>query len=78
MRDPVGFLKEEYDSLVNNSLDWRLWSLDGPSTPECFVNGKKVIMLCSNNYLGLSNHPKVKEAAIQAIRTHGAGSGSFR
>ncbi len=78
MRDPVGFLKEEYDSLVNNSLDWRLWSLDGPSTPECFVNGKKVIMLCSNNYLGLSNHPKVKEAAIQAIRTHGAGSGSVR
>jgi glycine C-acetyltransferase len=35
-------------------------------------------MLCSNNYLGLSNHPKVKAAAIDAVRTHGAGSGSVR
>lgn len=35
-------------------------------------------MLCSNNYLGLSTHPKVKEAAIKAVRTHGAGSGSVR
>jgi glycine C-acetyltransferase len=35
-------------------------------------------MLCSNNYLGLSNHPKLKEAAIDAVRTHGAGSGSVR
>ena len=78
MRDPVGFLKEEYDRLVENSLDWRLWTLEGPSAPECVVNGKKVIMLCSNNYLGLTNHPKVKEAAVHAIKTHGAGSGSVR
>ncbi|MBI3841286.1 MAG: aminotransferase class I/II-fold pyridoxal phosphate-dependent enzyme, partial [Thaumarchaeota archaeon] len=35
-------------------------------------------MLCSNNYLGLSNHPRLKEAAIEAVRTHGAGSGSVR
>ena len=78
MRDPVGFLKGEYDRLVENSLDWRLWTLEGPSAPECVVNGKKVIMLCSNNYLGLTNHPKVKEAAVHAIKTHGAGSGSVR
>ncbi len=35
-------------------------------------------MFCSNNYLGLSNHPKLKEAAVEAIRTHGVGSGSVR
>ena len=35
-------------------------------------------MFCSNNYLGLSNHPKLKEAAIRAVETHGAGSGSVR
>jgi glycine C-acetyltransferase len=42
------------------------------------VDGKKVLMFCSNNYLGLSNHPKLKEAAIKAVQTHGAGSGSVR
>jgi len=78
MRDPVGFMKEEYDRLVGNDLDWKLWNLEGPSTPECVVNGKKVIMICSNNYLGLTNHPKVKEATIQAVKTYGAGSGSVR
>ncbi|MGD0718693.1 MAG: aminotransferase class I/II-fold pyridoxal phosphate-dependent enzyme, partial [Thermoplasmata archaeon] len=42
------------------------------------VDGKKVLMFCSNNYLGLSNHPALKEAALDAVRTHGAGSGSVR
>ena len=35
-------------------------------------------MFCSNNYLGLSNHPRLKEAAMKAAQTHGAGSGSVR
>lgn len=78
MRDPTGFLKQEYDDLVKQDLDWKLRVLDGPSTAWCIVDGEKVLMLCSNNYLSLSNHPKLKEAAIEAIRTHGAGSGSVR
>ncbi len=78
MRDPASFLKQEYDDLVKQELDWRLKILSGPSTPWCVVEGKKVLMFCSNNYLGLSNHPKLKEAAIEAVRTHGAGSGSVR
>src|SRR5271157_6107438 len=78
MRDPTAFLKEEYDDLVREELDWKLRILGGPSTPWCIVDGKKVLMLCSNNYLGLSNHPKLKEAAIAAVKTHGAGSGSVR
>ncbi|HEX9907411.1 MAG TPA: aminotransferase class I/II-fold pyridoxal phosphate-dependent enzyme [Thermoplasmata archaeon] len=77
-RDPVGFLKEEYNQLVRNDLDWKLRVLEGPSSPRCVVDGKSVLMLCSNNYLSLSNHPKVKEAAVNAIQTHGAGSGSVR
>ena len=77
-RDPTGFLKSEYDQLVSGELDWKLRVLKGPSTPRCVVDGKKVIMLCSNNYLSLSNHPKVKRAAIDAIKSHGAGSGSVR
>jgi glycine C-acetyltransferase len=78
MRNPTSFLREEYEELVKNELDWRLRILEGPSTPWCKVDGRKVLMFCSNNYLGLSNHPKLKEAAIKAVETHGAGSGSVR
>ncbi|MDV3243767.1 MAG: glycine C-acetyltransferase [Nitrososphaerales archaeon] len=78
MRDPSSFLRDEFDDLVRQELDWKLRVLSGPSTPWCNVDGKKVLMLCSNNYLGLSNHPKLKEAAINAVKTHGAGSGSVR
>ncbi|MFW9927882.1 MAG: aminotransferase class I/II-fold pyridoxal phosphate-dependent enzyme [Candidatus Thorarchaeota archaeon] len=74
----LSFLTNEYQDLVNQRLDWVHRVLEGPSTAECIVEGKKVIMLCSNNYLGLSNHPKLKEAAIKAINTHGVGSGSVR
>jgi glycine C-acetyltransferase len=78
MRDPTAFLSEEYRALVDSATDWRLRVLQGPSTPWCEIDGRKVLMLCSNNYLGLSNHPKLKEAAIAATRTHGVGSGSVR
>ena len=78
MRDPTSFLRQEYDELVRQELDWKLRVLGGPSTPWCLVDGKKVLMFCSNNYLGLSNHPKIKAAAMAAVQTHGAGSGSVR
>ena len=78
MRDPTAFLREEYEQLVTSATDWKLRVLGGPSTPWCQIDGKKVLMFCSNNYLGLSNHPKLKEAAIEAVRTHGVGSGSVR
>jgi len=78
MRNPTAFLREEYQELVKNELDWKLRVLQGPSTPRCVVDGKKVLMLCSNNYLGLSNHPRLKEAMIKATETHGVGSGSVR
>lgn len=78
MRNPTTFLREEYEELVRNELDWKLRVLQGPSTPWCTVDGKRVLMLCSNNYLGLSNHPRLKEAAIKAVESHGVGSGSVR
>lgn len=59
-------------------MDWRIVKLQGASTPWCMVDGKRVLMLCSNNYLGLSNHPHLKEMAKKAIDTHGVGSGSVR
>jgi glycine C-acetyltransferase len=78
MRDPTSFLRAEYDELVRADLDWKLRLLAGPSSPWSVIDGKKVLMFCSNNYLGLSNHPALKEAALEAIRTRGAGSGSVR
>ncbi len=78
MRDPTSFLATEYRQLVDADLDWKLRVLGGPSAPWCSVDGKKVLMFCSNNYLGLSNHPRLKAAAEEAIRTHGVGSGSVR
>lgn len=77
-RDPTTFLSDDYEALVRDDLNWKIRVLRGPSTPWCNVEGKKVLMLCSNNYLGLSNHPHLKEAAVKAVSTHGAGSGSVR
>jgi glycine C-acetyltransferase len=77
-RNPTAFLKNEYQELVNNGFNWNLRELQGPSTPKCIVDGKEMIMLCSNNYLNLSNHPKLIQAAIDATKSHGAGSGSVR
>jgi glycine C-acetyltransferase len=77
-RDATQWMRAEYESLVAQSLDWRLRVLQGPSAARSKVDGRDVIILCSNNYLNLSTHPKVKRAAREAIRTHGAGSGSVR
>jgi glycine C-acetyltransferase len=78
LRDPTRFLKDEYEELVSAELDWKLRVLQGPSTPWCVVDGKRVLMFCSNNYLGLSNHSRLKEAAMKAVADYGAGSGSVR
>jgi glycine C-acetyltransferase len=71
-------MRDEYQSLVEKGFDWKLRVLEGPSAPRCRVEGKDVIMLCSNNYLNLSNHPRMRKAAKEAIDTHGVGSGSVR
>lgn len=76
--NPTAFLREEYDTLVEKGFDWKLRELQGPSRPRCKVDGKDLIMLCSNNYLNLSNHPRLIKAAIEWAGKNGAGSGSVR
>ena len=78
MRDPTDFLAKEYQELVDKALDWRLKTIQGPSEPLTKVDGKEVMILCSNNYLGLTTHPKLKQAAIEAIQRYGVGSGAVR
>jgi len=77
-RNPVEFLKKEYEELVKKDLDWKLRILESGSSPHSIVDGKKVIMLCSNNYLNLSNHPKLIQSVVDAAKKYGAGSGSVR
>ncbi len=78
MRDPISFLREEYQELVEKALDWRLKKLEGASELVTTVDGREVLVLCSNNYLGLATHPKLKQAALETIREYGVGSGAVR
>src|SRR5690348_10834068 len=71
-------LRKELEGLDHDDLLWRIRTLQTPSAPHARVDGKDVLVLCSNNYLGLANHPKLKQAAIAATRKYGAGSGSVR
>ena len=52
--------------------------IESAQDPEIIMNGRKMIMVGSNNYLGLTNHPKVKEAAIEAIKKYGTGCAGSR
>jgi glycine C-acetyltransferase len=78
MRDPTAFLEKEYNELVEKALDWRLKEVQGPSEPVSVVDGREVIILCANNYLGLTTHPHLKQAAIDAVEEYGVGSGAVR
>ena len=69
----------EYESGLRESGYYFFFrKLESPQDSEVVVNGKRVIMIGSNNYLGLSNHPRVKKAAIQAIEKYGTGCSGSR
>jgi len=69
----------KYESGLKESGHYFLFrKLESPQDSEVVVNGKKVIMIGSNNYLGLTNHPRVKEAAIRAIEKYGTGCAGSR
>jgi len=75
---PLHYLDEALRELRRDGLYRTLRELEGEQLPRARFDGREVINLSSNNYLGLTTHPKLKEAAIQAVRTLGAGSGSVR
>ena len=72
------FLKKKVLELKEQGLYKELVTLDGPNEAECSINGKKVINLSSNNYLGFANHSRLKKAAVEAIEKYGAGAGAVR
>ncbi|MEK7828513.1 MAG: 8-amino-7-oxononanoate synthase, partial [Deltaproteobacteria bacterium] len=74
----INFIDDELRALKDAGLYRSLSLTQGPQGPKVKINGTDAILLCSNNYLGLANHPKIKEAAIKAIEKYGFGSGASR
>jgi len=71
-------LQQELDELKSHGLLRSMKRIDSAQGPTVIIDGKEVILLSSNNYLALANHPEVKEAQIQAIKEFGAGSCASR
>jgi len=78
MATDLSWMKERHEKLLETGLAWEPPTLESANSPRCTIDGKEMIMLSSNNYLNLTTHPKVVDAAIEATRKYGAGSGSVR
>ena len=78
IHNPLAFLQEQLADLESKGLHFRLRVLEGEQKPIAHFDGKDVINLSSNNYLGLTTHKALRRAAIEAIRTHGVGAGAVR
>ena len=76
--DPLRYLAEELDSLKSQGLYRRLRVLDDEQKAHTSFDHRSVVNLSSNNYLGLTTHPRLRERALEATRTLGVGSGSVR
>jgi len=77
-RSPLAFLDAEIDELRQKGLYRRLRVVQSEQRSRCTIDGREVITLSSNNYLGLNTHPKLRRAAIEAVERFGAGSGAVR
>ncbi len=76
--DPLAFLATELATLREQHLYRPLRVLSTEQGPVCVVDGREVISLASNDYLGLTHHPRLRVAAIAAVERYGAGSGAVR
>src|SRR3977135_4007247 len=76
--DPLAHLASELDSLKQQGLYRHLRILEGEQSHNSTFDHRKVVNLSSNNYLGLTTHPKLRERALEATRQLGVGSGSVR
>lgn len=70
--------KEDLETLKKENLFRSLRDIEGAQEPRIVLDGKVLLNMCSNNYLGLANHPSLKEAAKKGIEKYGVGSGASR
>lgn len=78
MSNPLAYLHDQLEEWKRDGVYQRLRILQSESAAESLFDGKEVINLASNNYLGLTTHPKLREAAIEAVKQFGVGSGAVR
>jgi glycine C-acetyltransferase len=78
MSNPLSYLHDQLEQWRAEGTYQRLRVLESESAAESRFDGKEVINLASNNYLGLTTHPKLREAAIAAVKQYGVGSGAVR
>ena len=78
MGNPLSYLHDQLEQWRTEGSYQRLRVLESESAAESRFDGKQVINLASNNYLGLTTHPKLREAAVEAVRKYGVGSGAVR
>src|ERR1041385_9014631 len=78
MLNPLSYLYDQIEQWRAEGTFQRLRVLESESAAESRFDGKQVINLASNNYLGLTTHPKLREAALEAVRRYGVGSGAVR
>jgi glycine C-acetyltransferase len=76
--NPLSYLTDQLNDLKQRGTHFKLRVLEDEQAPVCTFDGKKVINLASNNYLGLTTHPKLREAALEATKKYGVGSGAVR
>src|SRR5215510_10621967 len=77
-RNPLGFIEAEIDDLKAKQLYRPLRVMSAAQGPTTVVDGREVISLSSNDYLGLTHHPRLREAALKAVAEYGVGSGAVR
>jgi glycine C-acetyltransferase len=77
-RNPLAFLEADVEDLKAKGIFRRLRVVQSEQKSRCVIDGREVITLSSNNYLGLNTHPRLREAAIRAVEQYGAGSGAVR
>src|SRR5437764_13507568 len=77
-RPQLSYLKDQIDDLKRKGTYFKLRVLEDGCAPECTFDGTHVIHLASNNYLGLTTHPKLREPAIAATKKYGVGPGAVR
>lgn len=77
-RPQLSYLTDQMNELRQKGTHFKLRVLEEPQMPESVFDGKRVINLASNNYLGLTTHPKLREAAMAATKKYGVGSGAVR
>jgi glycine C-acetyltransferase len=78
MSSDLTWIEEEISQLKEKGLYTNIRTIDSPMDARVTINGREMLNFCANNYLGLANHPRLREAAKQAIDEYGIGPGAVR